>query len=52
MLLHSALTKLFLIIKSWSKLMAPLVNMIKTGCKKYICIVYPFDLSFTKFTKI
>jgi len=21
-------------IQSWSKLMAPLVNMIKTGCKK------------------
>ncbi len=46
--IQSKVLKLHFILdlQSWSELLAPLVAMIKDGCKKYICNVYPFDLSF------
>jgi len=31
--------------------LATLVNMIKNGCKKRFCVIYPLDLSLKKYCK-
>ncbi len=42
---------IYIYTQSWSELLAPLVNMIKGGRGKLICIVNPFDLLFKKIVR-